>query len=581
MPLRPAPDYRQHLEVETPEHVVLDYEVAGVGSRALAAIADWLILLVVILVVGFSLSFSVGSARWVLAVLLLLLFATVWGYFTLFEGLMRGQTPGKRWLGIRVIRDTGHAVTVSDAAARNLLLPIDLFGFLGILFIAIHPRAKRIGDLVAGTVVVRDRPTYHLAPPLEPGAAASEESAGAPLLGDEEFRFLREFAERAPELPPEVRSRHAGRLAERLAGKFPDRPADDVVFLLGVYGDELSRRRGRFGARTGTAGGGSVAERLVARKGTRWEEFAAMAERVNRSGLDVLTAPELPDFARRYREIAADLARARTYHADARILARLERLVAAGHNALYREERNTWWAIWVSITRECPAAVLAQYRPVVLACAAFMLPAVAGYALLREQPALAAEVLPDVVLERAEAGAGRQAGGRGYVEAMAGDRPLIASSIITNNLQVAFTCFAGGIVLGVGSLVLLAFNGLQIGAVSGHFANAGLLGYLWTFVIGHGVLELFAIWVSGAAGFLLGRALIAPGTMARRDALVLSGRAAIRMVGMAVVLLLVAGAIEGFISAGSWPLSVRLGVSGGSVVFLVLYLLNGTRKPAA
>ena len=94
------------------------------------------------------------------------------------------------------------------------------------------------------------------------------------------------------------------------------------------------------------------------------------------------------------------------------------------------------------------------------------------------------------------------------------ERPLAASGIIVNNIRVAFLCFAGGIALGVGSLLLLAFNGLSIGAVSGHFANTGLLGYLWTFVIGHGLLELFAIWVAGAAGFLLGKALFLPGRLA-------------------------------------------------------------------
>jgi uncharacterized membrane protein SpoIIM required for sporulation len=158
------------------------------------------------------------------------------------------------------------------------------------------------------------------------------------------------------------------------------------------------------------------------------------------------------------------------------------------------------------------------------------------------------------------------------------ERPVLASSIITNNIQVAFQCFAGGIFLGVGALVMLAFNGVLLGAVSAHFANAGLLGYLWTFVVGHSVLELFSIWIAGAAGFRLGLALIAPGQLSRGDALVVTGRQAVRMVGAAVVLLVIAGAIEGSISAGDLPLAARLGVSAGSVVFLGLYLLNGRRS---
>jgi uncharacterized membrane protein SpoIIM required for sporulation len=114
-----------------------------------------------------------------------------------------------------------------------------------------------------------------------------------------------------------------------------------------------------------------------------------------------------------------------------------------------------------------------------------------------------------------------------------------------------------------------------MGAISGHYGNHGLLGYLWTFVVGHGVLELFAIWVAGAAGFLLGRAIIAPGDLTRGDALVLTGRVAMRMIGAVIILLVVAGLIEGFVSASTEPLWYRLVVSGASVVFLAAYLASG------
>ena len=564
---------------------MLDYEIAGVGSRTLAAFLDWLILFALSLIGLLGLGLWQGISGWLLAVQLLLLYGLVWGYFTAFEGLLRGRTPGKRWMGIRVIRDTGHAVTLADAAARNLLLPVDLFAGIGIFLIAIHPRARRLGDLVAGTVVVRDHPVIRGAADSTAPSPDEASTAGAPELSDPEFRLLREFIQRASDLPPAARTRHAHTLALRFAERYPTRPEDELQFLRELYRDELGRRQGRFGARaaSGTAGAGavgggaSIAERLVARKQSRWSAFHEMAERVTRQGLDALSARELPEFAARYREVAADLARARTYGADPVTLARLERLVAAGHNALYRSERRTWQRIWHFLARECPGAVVGAGRYVALAAAIFLVPAAAGYALLRDRPELAPELLPDLVLERVEAGAARQAGGARYVTSEAEERPLLASAIITNNVQIAFNCFAGGIVFGVGALVILAFNGLFLGAVSAHFANAGLLGYLWTFVIGHGVLELFAIWVAGAAGFLLGRSLIAPGELRRRDAVVLAGRRAVRLIGAVVVLLVLAGLIEGFVSAGELPLPARLVVSSCNLLFLTLYLLNGTR----
>jgi uncharacterized membrane protein SpoIIM required for sporulation len=255
----------------------------------------------------------------------------------------------------------------------------------------------------------------------------------------------------------------------------------------------------------------------------------------------------------------------------------LERLVAAGHNALYRRERTTLATLATFLFRDCPAAVIQSWRYVLLAAGVFILPGLAGYAVLREQPPLAMEVLPDALLQRAEAGAERNARGVGYFEAPPGERPVVASSIITNNVGVAFRCFAGGIFAGVGSLVLLGFNGLMIGAASGHFANRGLLGYLWTFVAGHGLLELFAIWVAGAAGFLLGRSLIAPGNLSRSDALVVSGRIGLRLVVAASLMLLVAGGIEGFISASGLPLAIRVGASVGSAALLAVYLTMGVK----
>ncbi len=574
-----TPDYRQHLEVETPEHVVLDYEIAGIGSRALATLIDTAVLIGWSLVLVLVLS-GVARGPWLGAILTVTTFASVWGYFTFFEALRQGQTPGKRRLGIRVVLDTGHAVTFGAAAVRNLLRVADFLPppyLIGAIAVAVHPRGKRLGDMIAGTVVVRDQPADQPATP--PPAGVLLAAGGVPELDDEEFRLLREYSERAGALLPEVRGRLAGRLAERFAPRIPMRTADPEAYLAELYRDELARRQGRFGARQAHAAGGAtgVVERLVARQGSRWDAFQQLAERASREGLDGLGGAELTDFAARYREVAADLARARTYRAPARVTGRLERLVAAGHNLLYRDQRHTGRRLWQFVMEECPAAIIEARRVVLLAFLMFALPGLAGYALLRESPALADEVLPEVMLERAEAGAARQAAGQGYFEANAEDRPLMASSIMTNNIGVAFYCFAGGVFGGVGSLLLLAFNGLAMGTISGHFANRGLLDYLWTFVIGHGVLELFAIWVSGAAGFLLGRALLAPGQLPRGEALVLAGRLAMRLVGAAVLLLVIAGLIEGFVSASGEGLAYRLAVSSGSLLFLLLYLLNGWR----
>ncbi|HEU5170057.1 MAG TPA: stage II sporulation protein M [Gemmatimonadales bacterium] len=577
---RPAPplaDFRQHLEIETPEHVVLDLEIAGIGSRMLAALIDTAILggvllagnLLLVILAAYDL---LPTGPWLAAVAVGATFVIWTGYFVFFEGLRGGRTPGKRRMGLRVVRDTGHPATVTDAVTRNLLrladfLPPPYLG--GLLLAALHPRGKRLGDLAAGTVVVRDRPVESA--PAPPSAEPAGATLMAPALDDEEFGLLARFVGRASQLEPAVRDRVGTRLAERLAAHLPPHAAAESA-LHALYARERERRRGPI------AGRGGASDRFAARQAPRWAEFHALAERAVREGLDSFRPDELPEFAARYREVAADLARARTYQAAPDAVARLERLVAAGHNALYRDERSTWRSVWVAVSREFPAAVLQAYRAVLLAFALFAATSAVGYRMIRDRPALAEELLPEEMLRHAAEGAARTGEGRKYGEVAWAERPLAASFIITNNVRVAITCFAGGIFLGIGSLVVLAFNGVALGTFAGHFANQGLLAYLLEFVVGHGVLELSAIWIATAAGLLLGMGVVAPGELSRSDALVLNGRVAARMMGMVVVLLGIAGLIEGFLSTAGGGIGARAAAAAGSLAFLAAYLLNGARR---
>ena len=153
----------------------------------------------------------------------------------------------------------------------------------------------------------------------------------------------------------------------------------------------------------------------------------------------------------------------------------------------------------------------------------------------------------------------------------------MAAFIIANNIQVSFGTFVGGMTGGLLTGWLLFTNGMMLGLVMGLFQNYHALSYLLTFVLGHGVLELTAIFISAGAGFRLARALIAPGDRTRRDALVVEGRIAAQMIGAVVTLLAIAGTIEGLLSASSAAPAWKYGVSAATAVFLVLYLVNGYR----
>ncbi len=158
------------LIIETPERVELRFALANVGSRFLAALIDHGIQLLTLFVLGLfvaqvndvfrDLQLSRSVELWLLALLVLVSFLIYFGYFAIFETVWNGQTPGKRWLRLRVIRIDGRPVGFFEALVRNVLRTVDFLpsGYaLGVMSIMLHREARRLGDLVAGTVVVKER----------------------------------------------------------------------------------------------------------------------------------------------------------------------------------------------------------------------------------------------------------------------------------------------------------------------------------------------------------------------------------------------------------------------------------------
>jgi len=514
--------------------------------------------------------------------MIILAFCFVWGYFTLFEALNGGRTPGKQALGIRVVMDTGRSITPAAAVVRNLVRFVDCYFPIpfapALLSMFLHPSNKRPGDMAAGTIVVRDHPTdWSLGAPVLAATDAEPIETGPPELSEEEFRLLDRFLSRINDLTPEVQIRITTDLVRRFEPRIPRRNADLQGYLVTVFAEEQLKRRSRFAprAKAGAAGRITVpAERFVQKKREGWETFRATALRMERSGVGALAPGEIPAFAAQYREVAADLARARTYQVDPRVITYLERVVTAGHNALYRARGKERTPLPHYILRDFPAAVVQSWRYVLLAFLLFAIPAAVGYVMIREEPALAEDLMPGMVA-RAEAAAENQAEGRGYAETSKEDRPQTAAWIITNNITVSFGTFVGGVTGGLLTAWLLFTNGMMLGFVLGLFQNYHALNYLLIFVLGHGVLELTAIFISAGAGFRLAKAIIAPGDRTRRDALVVEARIAARMIGAVVTLLAIAGTIEGLLSTSAAAAIWKYGVSAATAVLLVLYFANG------
>jgi uncharacterized RDD family membrane protein YckC len=229
------------LVIETPERVELHYVLANVGNRFLAAAIDHLIQAAggfVVLVIAGAFNergLFAGMSVWATAIAILLVFAIYWGYFVIFETLWSGQTPGKRWMRLRVVREDGRPVRFFEVFVRNLLrLTIDLMPFpsyaIGVIAIIFSARSKRVGDFVAGTVVVKERATE--APSLDEiirmsdleqqrldRAVPAAITADMRLLTDAEVRAVQAFLKRRYELPVANRMALAVRIANPLIAK--------------------------------------------------------------------------------------------------------------------------------------------------------------------------------------------------------------------------------------------------------------------------------------------------------------------------------------------------------------------------
>ena len=159
------------LVIETPERVPLHFALASIGNRFLACAIDHSLQALTIIIVAIALtvvaSYSTlndqlsNAPKWVKALLIVVVFLIVSGYFAFFEWLWNGQTPGKRWFKLRVIREDGRPVTFWEAVVRNLLRTFDMmpapFYSIGLISVFISSSDQRIGDMIAGTVVVRER----------------------------------------------------------------------------------------------------------------------------------------------------------------------------------------------------------------------------------------------------------------------------------------------------------------------------------------------------------------------------------------------------------------------------------------
>jgi len=583
---------RDTTTVTTPDHIDLELDLAGPGARAGALIIDLfllnlsIVLLVLTLILVVSVSFDVEEMPvWAIAIFIVLYFLVSWCYFLFFETLLAGQTPGKKLFGLRVLRDDGLPIGLRESVIRNLLRGADMLPppsyLLGGIAVWATDKGKRLGDMAAGTIVVSERMTLssksesdhrvgaQFVARLERGESRHVLSLSTGTLTMQQLDVMVRFRERGATMPELARARLAWKLAAPHLSHF-DHEIDEVrahhnpTAICEAVIDEILALAEARDKGDEPADGEAPPETAGELKSRSWVEMAHRTSTLLRGGRQALTklsGRELLTLIRAYRGIIADLARVRAMGGDRRTTRFLEELASAGHNLLYGRHRGRYGnpdaPRWPGFARQ----VRTNLWAVGLASAMFFVPAAITFLTILFRPDLAYDLVTPEFLYF------EPASSENLHDIPSATRPLVSTSIMSNNINIALMAFALGLTYGVGTTYILVTNGVFLGAIFGWFTHVGNARALWGWVMPHGGTELMAIVMAGAAGYMLSRPLLVPGNRKRITALTEAAPKSLAVALGSVVMLVIAGLIEGFVSPSTLPFGMRVVFLAASVLF--------------
>lgn len=585
----------EHISIVTPDHLELDFDLAGVGSRFVALFLDTLLIggiIIVLILAAAALGFagllairSQAAGSWVLATAVIVYFIVTWGYFLLYEALNNGQTPGKRWAGIRVVKDDGLPVGWRESALRNLVRVADILPppacIVGALAIMISKKGKRLGDLLAGTIVVVDiarlEPTERVSRwgttwilKAERGKARKGIMVGGRRIDANSIQVIERFLARRESLPVAQREALAWRIASPLLSAVGEDPKEvenrPERFQICEQVLQKIMKLADFAPEAAIA---DVNEDAADAKRRQWRQFNQRIQRFEGAGkrnLWRLRPDELSGLIDEYRTLGCDVARARSMGRSSAVVRHLNNIAVRAHGVLYRKMLDVKPAPKSSWLKAFPIAVRSHLASVGLSALLLFGPSFVSFFAVQIHPELGYDLVPAGFVDFQPA----RRESMHDIPSLA--RPIAASTILTNNIQVTLLAFAFGLTAGVGTALVLVTNGIQLGAIAGWMTSKGNSSSLWGWIMPHGGTELLAITLAGAAGFMLARAVIAPGEVRRSVALRRVALPALTIELGVMVMLIFAGMIEGFVSPSSIGYGARIAVLVISLIFWFGYL---------
>ena len=295
------------------------------------------------------------------------------------------------------------------------------------------------------------------------------------------------------------------------------------------------------------------------------EEWLRLEELVNRSQQRAarLTGEELDELLFRYQRVSAHLSHVRSTFQDPLVTARLTRIIAGARAVIYGNQAKSSGAIRTFFSSIFPAAVWSSRRFIFVSALAFIIPAVVVAVWLVNSPAAIEAAAPEAL---------REAFIQEEFEAYYSSAPAaeFSTQVLVNNIQVSFLAFVAGIAWGVPTLLVLAFNGGGVlGVAAGLFHDAGEAPRFWGLILPHGLLEITAIMVAGGAGLRMGWSLIVPGDRTRAQSLVAETQRSVSIIIGLVIVFIIAGLIEGFVTPS--PLETWVRVMIGATAFIAFW----------
>ncbi|WP_078380492.1 stage II sporulation protein M [Sutcliffiella halmapala] len=287
-----------------------------------------------------------------------------------------------------------------------------------------------------------------------------------------------------------------------------------------------------------------------------------------------ITGTQLRQFHRLYQKIAQHLSYSQTFFPNEEVTPYLNGLVSKSHNLLYKDQISSWKQARYFFGTKFVGLLAEQWKFVLLAMLLFTLGGVGSFAAVASDQLLLYSILPPEMANSFDPMR------LGEIDGQV-DAPLMSASIMTNNIQVAFLAFAGGITFGLLTIYVLIYNGIIVGAIAALFWHYGKTYEFWAYIVPHGMIELTAIFIAGGAGLLMGYKLVVPGDYSRAYQLKVQAKRSVQLLLGTIPLFIIAGVIEGFITPAAISLETKYFVAILTVLGLILYIGIGKFRSQA